>query len=180
MINSLQQKREFLGIKDITTGRQKENGTVIWRLPIKKHGEFIEVGSFESGYVRRMNGCYTPYQLNKTENYDHYYPEHKWVDNEAVATGKYNKHVGVKRILIPEYWDRLEYLMSYCLKNYFIKQANEDESERYTWSGGQITDSGTGDVYVHEQHAYWNKTPNSVSVIVDGHRYPVLVDGEKY
>ena len=77
MINSLQQKREFLGIKDVTTERQKKNGTVIWRLPIKKHGSFIEVGSFKSGYVRRMNGGYTPYQLNKRcESEPQYYPDY--------------------------------------------------------------------------------------------------------
>ena len=58
--------------KEITTKRQKKNGTRIFQLPIKKYGQFIEVGSFESGYVRRMNGCYTPYQLNKCENYDHF------------------------------------------------------------------------------------------------------------
>jgi len=30
-----------------------------------------------------------------------------------------------ERILIPREQDRLEYLISYCLKNYYIKQANE-------------------------------------------------------
>jgi len=191
MINSLQQKRVFLGIKDITTERQKKNGTVIWRLPIKKHGSFIEVGSFESGYVRRMNGCWTPYQLNKTKNCEQYYPEIKWdsVKNDSFKTGKYNKHIGVERILIPGYWDRLEYLMAYCLKNYYIGLANQVEdgkfipkwrhefdlkrASKYTYSGGQITDNENGDIFIHEQHAYWNKIPNSVQVIVDGHRYKI-------
>jgi hypothetical protein len=221
MINSIKQKREFLGIKDVTTEKQKKNGTVIWQLPIKKHGSFIEVGSFESGYVRRMNGCWTPYQLNKTENCDNYYPETKWCDDTRVGikTGKYNKYVGKKRILIPGYWDRLEYLMAYCLKNYYINQANEVENgkfipkwrhefemkngnidkirelqaenkrltqemddiceehnskdQKYTYSGGQVTNNENGDIYVHEQHAYWNKLPSSVQVIVDGHRYKI-------
>ena len=60
---TLQEQIDLLGWKDITTDRQIRNGTRIYRLPIKKYGQFIEVGSFESGYVRRMNGCYTPYQL---------------------------------------------------------------------------------------------------------------------
>jgi len=191
MINSIKQKREFLGIKDVTTERQKKNGTVIWQLPIKKYNQFIEVGSFESGYVRRMNGCWTPYQLNKTENCDNYYPETKWCDDTRVGikTGKYNKYVGKKRILIPGYWDRLEYLMAYCLKNYYIGLANQVEdgkfipkwrhefdlkrASKYTYSGGQITDNENGDIFIHEQHAYWNKIPNSVQVIVDGHRYKI-------
>jgi len=55
------EQMELLGVKDITTDKQTRNGTVIWRLPIKKYNQFIEVGSFKSGYVRRMNGGYTPY-----------------------------------------------------------------------------------------------------------------------
>ena len=123
------EQMELLGITDITTNRQTRNGTVIWKLPIKKYGQYIEVGSFESGYVRRMNGCYTPYQLNKTENYDHFYKayEHRG-DGTAKWTGKYNKHVCRRRILIPNEVDRLEYLITYCLKNYYINQANMIEN----------------------------------------------------
>lgn len=131
MINSIKQKREFLGIKDVTTEKQKKNGTVIWRLPIKKHNQFIEVGSFESGYVRRMNGCYTPYQLNKCENYDHFYKDFNYNGEVYKWTGKYNKHVCRRRILIPNEVDRLEYLISYCLKNYYINQANEIENGKF-------------------------------------------------
>ena len=191
MINSIKQKREFLGIKDVTTERQKKNGTVIWELPIKMYGQFVKVGSFESGYVRRMNGGYTPYQLNKCEPVDHYYKDYKWNDDysKQIYTGKYNKFVGKRRILIPNYWDRLEYLISYCLKNYYIKQANQvedgkfvtkwrheyelEKASKFKYSGGQIENMENGDIFVHEQHAYWNKLPNSVQVIVDGHRYKV-------
>ena len=49
------EQMELLGIKDITTNRQTKNGTVIWQLPIKKYGKYIQVGSFNSGYVRRMD-----------------------------------------------------------------------------------------------------------------------------
>ena len=55
---------QLLGIQDVTTKRQKKNGTIIWRLPIKKYGKFIEVGSFKSGYVRNNNSGYSNYQLN--------------------------------------------------------------------------------------------------------------------
>ena len=91
---------DLLKWKEITTKRQEKNGTRIFQLPIKKYGQFIEVGSFESGYVRRMNGCYTPYQLNKCEPTVEYYPDYKWIkDDEGnwdhqVKTGKYNKYVG--------------------------------------------------------------------------------------
>ena len=86
---------EILGWKDISTKKQKKNGTTVYKLPIKMYGEYIEVGSFKSGYVRRMNGGYTPYQLNKRNYYDHYYKSYdgRWVDGEYVQkwNGKYNK-----------------------------------------------------------------------------------------
>ena len=127
------EQMELLGIKDITTNRQVRNGTVIWRLPIKKHNQFIEVGSFESGYVRRMNGGYTPYQLNKCEPHVEFHKEWRWNSQatEQYFTGKYNKFVGKRRILIPNEVDRLEYLISYCLKNYYINQANEIENGKF-------------------------------------------------
>ena len=189
---NIEEKLNLLSIKDITTERQKKNGTRIFQLPIKKYGQFIEVGSFESGYVRRMNGGYTPYQLNKCENIDHYYKAYEWTGEGQEWTGKYNKYVGKRRIVIPLEYDRLEYLITYCLKNYYIKQANmiEDgkfvpkwkheweleKASKFKWSGGQIT-TDTGEIYVHEQHAYWNKwkedKPSSVEIIIDGHRYKV-------
>ena len=77
-----------------------------------------------------MNGGYTPYQLNKCEPVDHYYKDYKTIWNEDRSdyiqkpTGKYNKFVGKSRVLILNEVDRLEYLISYCLKNYYIKHAN--------------------------------------------------------
>ena len=226
--HKVQSDMDLLGWKEITTSKQKKNGTRIFQLPIKKHGQLIEVGSFKSGYVRRMNGCYTPYQLNKCVPDEEYYPERKWCDIQktGLRTGKYLKYIGKKRVLIPNETDRIRHLITYCLKNYYINGANQVEDgkfvhkwqheyevkngsmsrvrelqaenrkltkemdniceehnskdQRYTWSGGEITDSETGDIYIHDQHAYWNKIPNSVSVIVDGHRYPVIANGEKY
>ena len=127
---------EFLKWKNVTTKRQKKNGTQIWELPIKIHGQFIKVGSFKRGYVRRMNGCYTTYQLNKCENYDHFYKEFKSHynnngDYKAKWTGKYNKMICRKRILIEDKRDRLEYLIDYCLKNYYIKPANQVENGEF-------------------------------------------------
>ena len=187
------EQMELLGIKDITTIRQTRNGTVMWQLPIKMYGQFIEVGSFKSGYVRRMNGCYTPYQLNKCENYDHYYKSYDHNGEVQKWNGKYNKFVGKRRIKIDKEIDRLEYLISYCLKNYYIKQANQvedgkfitkwrheyelEKASKFKYSCGQIENLENGDIFVHEQHAYWNKwqedKPSSVEIIIDGHRYKV-------
>jgi len=128
---NIKEKLDLLGIKEITTRRQMKNGTIILELPILKYGSKIQVGSFQSGYVRRMNGGYTPYQLNKCEGVDHYYKAYEWTGEEQKWTGKYNKFVGKRRILIPNEVDRLEYLISFCLKNYYINQANEIENGNF-------------------------------------------------
>ena len=110
---------ELLGIKDVSTTRQTKNGTRVWRLPIKysTHPKFIEVASFATGYVRNQNGGYTNYQLNKRcESEPQYY---------ELPNGTYNKYTTRTCKLIPSEIDRLEYLIGYCLKNYYIKNANQ-------------------------------------------------------
>ena len=127
----LYKQMDLLQMKEISTYRQQKNGTRIFELPIIKYDSKIQVGSFKSGYVRRMNGCYTPYQLNKCENYDHFYKDFNYNGEVYKWTGKYNKHVCRRRILIPNEVDRLEYLISYCLKNYYINQANMIENGKF-------------------------------------------------
>ena len=124
---------DLLGWKDISTKRQQKNGTIIYRLPIKMYGQYIEVGSFQSGYVRRMNGGYTPYQLNKCEPSVEYFKDYKWCDtrDEQYFTGKYNRYVGKRRIIMRGEVARLRYLVLYCLKNYYIKQANQVEDGKF-------------------------------------------------
>jgi len=121
---NLKDKMDLLGIQDVTTNRQHRNGTVVWRLPIKySKDEFLEVASFKSGYVRNQNGGYTNYQLNKRcESEPQYYPEY---DRNGKKTGKYVQFTTRTCKLIPNEKDRLEYLIAYCLKNYYIKNANQ-------------------------------------------------------
>ena len=122
------EKMDLLGIMDVTTTRQDKNGTIVWKLPIKnnwKNGKLIEVASMKTGYVRNQNSGYSNYQLNKRCFEDEYYPEYKTVDGAYKKTGKYTKFQTKKCILIPIEIERLEYLISYCLKNYYIKNANK-------------------------------------------------------
>jgi len=113
---------ELLGIQDVTTNRQRKNGTVVWRLPIKinypgNNERFIEVASFKSGYVRNQNCGYSNYQLNKRCEGEPEYFE--------LSNGDYRKFSTRSCILIPKEIDRLEYLIKYCVKNYYIKNANQ-------------------------------------------------------
>ena len=113
------EKMDLLGIMDITTTRQDKNGTIVWKLPIKNewnNGSLIEVASFSTGYVRNNNSASSNYQLNKQIDGKPEYFE--------LSNGDYRKYTGKERVLIPIEIDRLEYLISYCLKNYYIKHAN--------------------------------------------------------
>jgi len=117
---------ELLGIVDITTNRQHRNGTVVWRLPIKNNNSgktFIEVASFSTGYVRNQNSGYSNYQLNKRCQGEPEYFDSGRLDE--LGRPMYTKFTTRSCVLIPIEIDRLEYLISYCLKNYYIKRANE-------------------------------------------------------
>ena len=116
---NLKEQMDLLNIKDVSTPRQTKNGTVVWQLPIKNNNSgknFIEVASFKTGYVRNQNSGYSNYQLNKRrESEPEYY---------QLANGDYRKYTTRTCKLIPNEKDRLEYLIAYCLKNYYIKHAN--------------------------------------------------------
>ena len=111
---NIKQTLQLLDIQEVTTKRQKNNGTREFELPIKDFytKKKIRVASFASGYVRNQNSASSNYQLNKTKkNFEQEFPSGY-------------KYYSTERILIPNEQDRLEYLISYCLKNYYIKQAN--------------------------------------------------------
>ena len=129
------------------------------------NGSLIEVASFSTGYVRNQNSCYSNFQLNKCEKAVEYWPDYEWVDNKQVKTGKYRKFVTKKRILIPIEIDRLEYLISYCLKNYYIKHANFIADGEYIpkWKHE----------YTLERHDV-DREISELQVIVDGQRYKVI------
>ena len=118
------EKMDLLGIMDISTTRQSKNGTIVWKLPIKNEWSklCIEVASFKSGYVRNQGiSCHSNYQLNKRcESEPQYYETAGFKPGEKL----YRKFTTRTCILIPIEIDRLEYLISYCLKNYYIKHAN--------------------------------------------------------
>ena len=153
------EKMQLLGIQDITTSRQHKNGTIVWRLPIKDayHKKYIEVAAFSTGYVRNQNSASSNYQLNKQVDGK---PEYFKLSN-----GDYRKYTGKERVLIPIEIDRLEYMMKYCIKNYFIKNANQVADGNYVpkWRYDNLADAARLDY-----------EGLNVSVNVNGQKYEVI------
>ena len=158
------EQMQLLGIQDVTTDRQHRSGTVVWELPIKnlwpgnkKNATFIRVASFESGYVRNQNSGYSNYQLNKRCESEPQYFE--------LSNGDYRKFTTRGCKLIPNEIDRVEDLISYCLKNYFIKRANE------------VTNGGFIPKWKHEWELKKASKPpvvGNVSVNINGQKYKVI------
>ena len=176
------EKMQLLDIQDITTDRQHKNGTIVWKLPIKDQdtGILIEVASFASGYVRNQGkSCHSNYQLNKRcENKPEYF---------ELPNGDYRKFTTRGCVLIPIEIDRLEYLISYCLKNYYIKNANRVPNGEFVPEWKYDNACRNGHDMLHEQKQYENQRVrdlenkfakkldvNSVIVNVNGHNYKVI------
>jgi hypothetical protein len=98
-----------LGVKDVTTNRQKNNGTTMFELPT---GD--TVAEFNSGYIRKylMSGqknlkFHSCYQLNPT--YD--------VNWKSINySGELIEHVMKARVLIYSRAERLKRLVLYTIK----------------------------------------------------------------
>ena len=154
---------QFLGIQEVTTERQKKNGTREFELPIKDSwsGKKIRVASFASGYVRNQNSASSNYQLNKTKkNYEKTFSNgYEWWATE--------------RILIPNEQDRLAYLISYCLKNYYIKNANQVADGNYIPKWKYESDLEESRQRKEEIRDHFLSKEPEVKVIVNGHRYNV-------
>jgi len=137
------EKMQLLQIEDVSTKRQDKNGTITWRLPIKntwKNGKLIEVASFKTGYVRNNNSASSNYQLNKRcEGEPEYFETAGFKPGETL----YRKFSTRTCKLIPIEIDRLEYLISYCLKNYYIKHANFVADGEYIpkWKYNNLADA---------------------------------------
>ena len=144
---------KILGIKDVSTKRQRKNGTQVYELPIKQMYQSLipkplRFACYKSGYIRNISDYNSSaYQINKTKTYP----------------PSYEYHFGRKeRILIHTYDERLVYLANFILKNYYqkptylindyviecLKQANKDR-----------------------EYLMNNPSGDDIKVIINGHRY---------
>jgi hypothetical protein len=110
-------------IKEVTTQRQAINGTREFEFPVSpgayyRNGKLnplpgkLRLACFKSGYVRKQNGCYTPYQLNKQ-----YKQNVRWtmLTPDGLETKEY---ISYARAKIWSGLARLNYMLEYYLKNY--------------------------------------------------------------
>ena len=159
---------DLLGIMDITTTRQAKNGTIVWKLPIKDawHKRCIEVASFKTGYVRNQNSGYSNYQLNKRcEGEPEYFDSGK---KDSMGRPLYTQFSTRSCVLIPIEIDRLEYLISYCLKNYYIKRANAVPN-------GEFIPKWKHEDELKKQQEKTNEFyPYDLQVLVNGQRYKII------
>ena len=145
---------KILGIKDVTTDRQRKNGTTVYELPISQVWQTLQpkplrFATYKAGYVRNVTeGLASSYQINKT----------KPVTYESGMTGK-------ERIMIPHWEDRLIYLAKFIIKNYYQKP---------TYVMSDYVMDCLREAYVRDYNNQpSNRLPfgDEVQVIVNGHRY---------
>jgi hypothetical protein len=150
---------KILGIKDITTKRQRKNGTQVFELPIHQMWQTCEpkplrFATYKTGYVRNVSDYNSSsYQINKTKK-------------QPAGDGYHFEHI--ERILIPGWEERLIYLAKFIIKNYYKKP---------TYLMNDYTIKCLKEAY-YEQ----NKTglpfgmkyadqADDIQVIINGHRY---------
>ena len=156
---TIQDKLDFLQIKEVTTDRQKANGTREFKLPVRdQYSAAIHVASFASGYVRRTKaGGYCPsWQLNKRVK--------RLVYDGPFEDGTYRKYTTRTCKVILDEEARLEYLIAFCLKNYYIKQSNMLSSGEFIpkWK------------HEHALERHDVDRDLEVKVIVNGQRYNII------
>ena len=145
---------KILGIKNVTTDRQRKNGTQVFELPIQQMWQSLtprplRFATYSTGYVRNISESNSScYQINKT----------KQVTYESGMTGK-------ERILIDSWEERLIYLAKFIIKNYYQKP---------TYIMSDYVIDCLREAYVRDYNNQpSNRLPfgDEVQVIVNGHRY---------
>lgn len=103
---------KLLGVKDVTTNRQKNNGTQMFEIPFDHNhvpGLKLRFAIYSTGYIRNVNGAYSCYQINPVRTCKHHIHDNYYY---------YSK----ERILIYSREGRLKFLFEFILKNYYLKR----------------------------------------------------------
>ena len=154
---------KILGIKDITTNRQRKNGTTVYELPIQQMWQTcipkpLRFACYKSGYIRNVSEYnHSAYQINQTKS----------------IVAKYG--ISKERILIPNWEERLIYLAKFIIKNYYKKPTylmNDyvikclKEAYLRDYNNNPNNRLPFGDI-VHPD----SSPVDDIKVIINGHRY---------
>jgi len=174
---------QLMGIKEITTKRQKKNGTTVYELPIRKlsytgNSYTYKYAIYDSGYIRDVSEhCSSPWYINKryetkTKYWNSYYK-------------KYLTYTGNKAIFINDFDDQLVYLANYILKNRYgsklysccdwsIEQMREQREFMYDHRLRGNTVTISRDEYNDLKKANpLARTQDEIVVFINGHRYDI-------
>ena len=131
-------------IKEVTTQRQAKNDTREFEFPVSCFSkqmikwnkgkcelpkDRLRIAVFKSGYVRKQNGGWSPYQINKV-----YKQNMQWMyirDGELYTS----KWISQARELIGSQMARMNYMLQFYLKNY-AKSPNKNggwNDKVYKW-----------------------------------------------
>ena len=154
---------DMLGIKNVSTRRQKKNGTQVYELPIQQMWQTcvpkpLRFACYRSGYIRNVSAYNSSaYQINKTKK---------------VEVNEYhNYYERTERILIPNYDERLVYLANFILRNYYQKPTYLiNDYVIKCLKEAYYEQNKTGLPWGDSVHP--DSTPeNDIQVIINGHRY---------
>ena len=153
---------DMLGIKNVSTRRQKKNGTQVYQLPIQQMWQTcnpkpLRFACYRSGYVRNVSEYNSSaYQINKTKK-------------QPAGEGYHFEHV--ERVLIPNYDKRIVYLANFILRNYYQKPTYlMNDYTIKCLKEAYFEQNKTGLPWGDSVHP--DSTPeNDIQVIINGHRY---------
>lgn len=101
---------KYLGVEEITTPKQRNNGTREFAIPFYVRGKRVTLASYQTGYVRIDRNCYSRYQINPT-----YEVPYKFISTYGELQAWTNK----KRIMIYGEKNRINFIFNYIIKNYY-------------------------------------------------------------
>ena len=173
---------KLMGIKEVTTKRQKKNGTTVYELPIRKlsytgNSYAYRYAIYDSGYIRDVSEhCHSPWYINKryetkTKYWNSYYKE-------------YYTYTGNKPVFIENFNDQLVYLANYILKNRYrnnklysccdwnIEQIREQRKFMHDakWEGSTVTIT-RNEYNELKRLKPLTSTQDDIQVIINGQRY---------
>tara|TARA_R100000655_G_scaffold17189_1_gene36901 strand:+ start:258 stop:641 length:384 start_codon:yes stop_codon:yes gene_type:complete len=104
-------------IQEVTTQRQAKNGTREFEFPVKtKYSKkLLRLACFKSGYVRKQNDTYSPYQLNK--QYKQEQRQMLLIDGKLQV----RTYMAIARVPIWGMLGMMNYMLEYYKRNWLNK-----------------------------------------------------------